>query len=433
MPRPRKIRPVLTKAIIDAAAPGAKDHFLYDHLEHGLAVKVTPAGSKVFILNKSVCGKLTRITIGAYGDWTLDDARKKARQQNGLIADGRDPVAEGKARRAEAELRARSEKTVSELWDRYWVDAVEGHNKPTTAREKLRMWNSRIKPALGKIKIKDVTDEDVGAVVRSPLRFDEKGHQIGGNGEGASLYRLLHHMFGKAALWKLRSRDLGNPLEGVQEPKVRRRERLLSEKEVAALRKEIAAAREAKAEQPQVLAAIDCAMLTGARISEILTLRWDSVRIEERELRLADTKSGFSVRPISKEALTVLKGVGRLPGSPFVFRSVENARDSLSYNTVEKAFKRIVERAGITNCSLHTIRHWYVTQTANNVSNPRVGMRLTGHKSHAAYMTYVHSEMDQAHELAGKLASKVIQLETAADGVVSLPKKSQFRKNLAGN
>jgi integrase len=54
----------------------------------------------------------------------------------------------------------------------------------------------------------------------------------------------------------------------------------------------------------------------------------------------------------------------------------------------------------VKNCTLHTLRHWTATMTANSVSNARVGMALTGHKSRAAYMNYVHAEKDLARALA---------------------------------
>ena len=318
MPRPRKARATLTKKSIDGTTAGPKDQFLWDGIEHGLGVKITPAGSKVFILQKSIHGRLKRITLGAYGDLTLEDARKKARIVNGQIAEGHDPVAEVKAERDNAERQARLEQTVSELWDRYAIEVMAVDNKPSTAAEKRRMWDNRIKPAIGKLKIKDVTDSDVGAIVRAPLRIDKQGSVIAGKGEAGNLYRFLHHLFRKALAWNLRPRELGNPLETVGEPKVKRRERLLTDGEVGALLKTLDSA---TGEQPHVVAAIKAAILTGARISELLGLRWEFVRRDERELHLPDTKSGFSRRPLSEAALKVLEGVGRMPGSPFVFRA----------------------------------------------------------------------------------------------------------------
>src|SRR5262249_21231022 len=94
----------------------------------------------------------------------------------------------------------------------------------------------------------------------------------------------------------------------------------------------------------------------------------------------------------------------QMPGSEFVFRDGRTPTKPLSYDAVKGTFRRMVRRAGVQNCSLHTIRHWFTTMTANSVSNPRVGMALTGHKSHAVYMGYVHSDKEQARGLAEQLA-----------------------------
>ncbi|MDA8232897.1 MAG: hypothetical protein M0006_16320 [Magnetospirillum sp.] len=73
--------------------------------------------------------------------------------------------------------------------------------------------------------------------------------------------------------------------------------------------------------------------------------------------------------------------------------------------------------------TLHTIRHWFATMTANSVSNPRVGMALTGHKSHAAYMNYIHGDKEQARALADQLAALANGLSKAKPKVVALPKQ----------
>ena len=112
---------------------------------------------------------------------------------------------------------------------------------------------------------------------------------------------------------------------------------------------------------------------------------------------------------------------------PFVFRSVTDSRRPLSYNTVEKAFRRIASKAGVRNCTLHTIRHWVATMTANTVSNPRVGMAITGHKSHAAYMNYVHGDKEQAQALAEQLGALATRLATAGSNVSDLRKREGTR------
>ena len=88
---------------------------------------------------------------------------------------------------------------------------------------------------------------------------------------------------------------------------------------------------------------------------------------------------------------------------------------------MRKAFERIADRAGVPNCTLHTIRHWFSTMTANSESNPRIGMALTGHKSHAAYLNYVHADRERARALAEQLGAFVRSM-SGVDNVAPLQK-----------
>jgi len=391
---------------------------------------------RYFTLRFSVDGHQVEEALGwASEGWTLARAQEELGKLREAKRTGEGPAtlrdrvrAKRLAEREQAETEARRqrlEKTVADLWDRYAKDVMALENKPRTTAEKTRLWERRIRPALGHLKVQAVTEEDAGAVVRAALRIDASGRVIGGRAEAGNTYRLLHHLFRKALAWGLRPREAGNPLENVIEPKTARRERLLAPGEVGALLKALERAESEDEEAPQIIAVIRVAILTGARISELLALRWHHIRQYEMELHLPDTKSGFSRRPLSAETLAMLEAVERVPGSPFVFRSIKSATRPLPYNTIEKAFSRVVNAAGITNCTLHTIRHWFATATANSVSNPRVGMALTGHRSHAAYMNYIHGDRDQARALADQLAALAKGLGAAAPNVVSLPKTAK--------
>jgi integrase len=408
------------------AAPGVR-YRKHATRKHGARL------DRYYTLRYSVAGKQVEEALGwASEGWTvklaqekLGELRKARRTGQGHATLREAAEASRRERREMAEheaSQARQQRTVADLWDRYSKEVVAIKNKPSTVVEKTRMWRKRVEPAIGNLKISDVTEEDAGAVVRAPLRLDAAGQIIGGKAEAGNLYRLLHHMFHKALQWKLRAKEAGNPLEGVTEPKVNRRERLLTGGEIGALMKALDSAESDMTEHSQTTAAIRAAILTGARISELLTLRWQNVRRDEMELHLTDTKTGFSRRPISSAALAVLDDLQRIPGIDFVFRAINKPETPLAYNTVEKAFRRIASRGGVERCTLHTIRHWFATMTANSVSNARVGMALTGHKSHAAYMNYIHGDKEQARALADQLATIANGLAKADPNVTALRK-----------
>jgi integrase len=407
------------------AAPGIR-YRQHPHRKHGARL------DRYFTLRISIEGRQMEEALGwASEGWTVARAQEELGRLRTAKRTGAGPATlrqEAEANRRAEQQRAeekaalaRRQKTVADLWDRYSKEVVAIENKPRTAAEKARMWERRIKPAIGHLKINDMTEEDAGAVVRAPLRLDDAGRVIGGKAEAGNLYRTLHHLFHKALRWGLRQKELGNPLENVTEPKVPRRERLLSGSEIGALLKALDTASVEKTEQPQVIAVIRAAILTGARISELLTLRREHIRREEMELHLPDTKTGFSRRPISAATLAALESVEPMPGVPFVFRAINAPTEPLVYNTAEKAFRRIAEAAGV-KATLHTIRHWFSTMTANSVSNPRVGMALTGHRSHVAYMNYIHGDKEQASALAEQLAALANGLAKAGSNVKSMRK-----------
>jgi integrase len=407
-----------------AAGPGVR-YRKHASRKHGVRL------DRYYTLRFSIAGKQVEEALGwASEGWTVEKAQEKLAELRRAKRTGQGPAtlreqaeANRRAEQQRAEEKAalaRRQRTVRDLWERYGKEIVAVENKATTARQKARIWTTKIEPAIGHLRINDVTEEDASAVVRASLRLDTAGRVIGGRAEAANVYRLIHHMFRKALAWQLRAREAGNPLENLTEPKVARRERLPTLGEIGALMKALDTAERDMTERPQVIAAIRATVHIGARISEVLTLRRQDIRRDELELHLPDTKTGFSRRPISAAALAVLDSVERMPGVEFVFRAIKRPTAPLGYSTVENAFRRIARRAGVERCTLHTIRHWFATMTANSVSNARVGMALTGHKSHAAYMNYIHCDKEQARALADQLAALASGLAKAEPKVASI-------------
>ena len=105
----------LTQRTVEAAScpPGKKDALLFDGETRGFGLRVTVAGSKMFLAQyQSATGK-RRVTIGPFGVLTVEEARKRARAILGDAAQGRDPFAERRAtaaarRSAEAATEARA-------------------------------------------------------------------------------------------------------------------------------------------------------------------------------------------------------------------------------------------------------------------------------------------------------------------------------------
>ena len=211
-----------------------------------------------------------------------------------------------------------------------------------------------------------------------------------------------------AIRWKLRPPGADPTIE-LDAPSVPRRERLLADPEVTALR---AATEAAKADgmPAQVVGAIRMVLMTGWRAGEALTLQRSFVDRARQEARLPDTKTGHSVRPLAAGTLALLDAQPRVAGSPYYFPAVKELSKPLSHSTLAHAFKRLCARARVKHASAHVIRHRIVTDVAGAAPNLRTGMMLSGHKSTTAYLGYVHAERERAGEVADTVANKIAAL-----------------------
>jgi integrase len=407
----------LTKTVVEALPEGTH----WDADLKGFGVRVSALGTiTYFVHGRMPSGRQVKCKVGRHGMITAEQARARAKALLGAISSGQDPAKEKRQER-KAKRERRAAPTMTDLWTRYSLEVVAG-NKPTTAHEKARMWQSRIEPAVGNVVVQDVDAARLARIIHAPLRFDPKTQLIvGGKGEAGNLYRFLHHMMRKAIIWRLRP---DNPLDGIDQPRVARRTRLLRDAEVTAL---WAALAEIAPSMPwQVAAAMRFALQTGWRASEVVKLQHAHLYRDRGEARLPDTKTEFSVRPLAAEVFAEIDALPRIVGSPWVFPSIGSASEPLSYNTFEKAFKRVRTKAGLTGVSLHTLRHRIVTDIAGAAQNMREGMAVSGHKSVTAFMNYVHADRDRVATIAAAITARVSGLaDVRSDAnVAQLPQKA---------
>ena len=97
----------LTKRIVDSAPLPKKSKtgantqtFIRDDALPGFALRVGSGGTKAFIVEKRVNGKVRRTTLGKYPHITCEQARNLALAQLSLMAQGKDPAREADAKRA---------------------------------------------------------------------------------------------------------------------------------------------------------------------------------------------------------------------------------------------------------------------------------------------------------------------------------------------
>jgi integrase len=382
-----KIR--ITKRSVEALTPAADgaERVLWDAELKGFGVRVQRQdGAKSYILHyRAGSGRgarLRKLTIGRHGAWTAETARREATRLLGLIASGADPAAD--------KMASRGAPTVAELSERFLAEHAKAKRKESTAAEYKRLLYKIILPALGKRKVADVARGDV-----SKLHHANRAAPYQANRTLA----VLSKMFNLAERWDLRP-DGSNPCRHVEKFPEKKRERMLSPVELARLGDALAT----YSGSPYVVAAVKLLVFTGARLGEILGLRWEWIDFERGEARLPDSKSGAKTLHLPPPALSVLAELPRLDDNPYV---IAGGKPGAALVNLEKPWREIRQAAGLDDVRLHDLRHAFASVAASSgMGLPIIG-KMLGHSQPATTARYAHLADDPVKAAAAAVAGKI--------------------------
>jgi integrase len=400
----------LTKRAIDAAtARDGADVYLFDSDLKGFGLRVRPSGAKTFIVQfragKGRGAPKRRFTIGAYGSpWTVDTARTEARRLLGQVADGGDPSADKSAEKRNPTLEAFAEA--------FLRDHVEAKRRARTAHEYADLLNRVVLPVLGKHRLADIARANV-----AKLHHDLRATPYQANRAIAVLSKLMN--------WAERHGyrpDGSNPCRHVERFPEHKRERFLSEAELSRL---AAALKEAEADGAVTMhaaAAIKLLVFTGARLREVLGLRWDWLSEDGTAFRLPDSKTGAKTLRLNAPAREVLASLPRVAGNDHV---VPGHRDGQPIINLQKPWRRVRDRAGLLDVRLHDLRHTFASVAAAGGNSLVMIGKLLGHTQAQTTQRYAHLAADpvrQANETIGQRLAAAMNSEGAAP-VVPLPSR----------
>ena len=373
----------LTKRSVDTAEAG---NTLWDDRIPGFGLRVSKGGAKSYILKYRRGGAQRWLTIGRHGaPWTPDTARKEARRLLGCIAEGRDPAAE--------RAQARNAEEFAVFADRYLNDHARVHKKLASVGDDERNLRNHILPKFRRLLVRDITRQDIAR-----LHLSMKETPYAAN----RCLALLSHMFKKAEAWSLRP-DGSNPCAHVDKFKEKARERFLSSEEITRLGR-VLAKTNGREERPAVVAALRLLLLTGARLNEILTLKWSQVDFEARLLRLSDSKTGEKTIVLSEPAIEVLLSLPRMAENPFV---IYGRKEGTHLVNLQKPWRRIRAEAGLEDVRIHDLRHSFASiAAANGMSLPMIGS-LLGHSQAQTTQRYAHLADDPRHEAANIITKEI--------------------------
>jgi integrase len=145
--------------------------------------------------------------------------------------------------------------------------------------------------------------------------------------------------------------------------------------------------------------------LTGWRKGEAVALTWSEVDQRRRTARLGDTKTGASVRPLSRAACDLLRSLPRV--GERVFPSTRADRPM----ALNKHWGRIAKAAGLpSEVTPHTLRHSFVSVGKDlNYSDSTVGA-LVGHRNATMTGRYTHHADAVLLAAADAVADRIAEL-----------------------
>jgi integrase len=314
-----------TKAAIDALSLPENGRAEYaDTRQPGLRLRVTATGVKSFSLLKRIKGShMERVTFDRYPTMTIEQARRKAAEILGKIAEGNNP--------AEAKRAIKEEPTFAELFISY--GKLHGDKKRTWRDDQQRYRDYLDKP-LGKIKVGAITKQMITRILEDMERDGKAGSTING------VRSLASSIFNQGP----ESGDnTHNPVRGTKMRKTVKRDRFIQVYEMPRFFDSLN-----DEPNPTIRDYLWISLLTGARRANVLAMRWSELNLDEGIWRVERTKNDDPQNVVlAPEAMALLLEIKKSADSQarFVFPG-----DGKHGHLVEpkRGWQRILDRDELT-------------------------------------------------------------------------------------
>jgi integrase len=215
---------------------------------------------------------------------------------------------------------------------------------------------------------------------------------------------ILSKMFSLAELWGFRP-ERSNPCRLIERYDEAKRERFLSNAEVADLAEALATLEDNRQEMDSARNAIRLLLLTGCRLGELLALRWEDVDFDAGTLAIRDAKAGARSHAIGSQTLAFLKA---LPHEGDWLLSGTDPTKPLPRATLEGAWRRIRVVAKMPDVRLHDLRHTHGTFAGQTGANAFLVRDKLGHKTLAMTGRYVNRDADPLRALSDSVDERIM-------------------------
>lgn len=361
----------LTKRSVEGLEAADKRYEVRDDDLPGFLVRVGVTGEKSFYLmyraGKGRSAAKRRLALGSFPAVTVEQARKLAREKLALVTMGADP--------ADALREEKATRSVASVFEQFLAEHVRAKLKPGTVRCYEQQAAAHILPALGKLKITEVSARQVSGLHHSLRQTPYQANRV---------LSTLSKFFNWCEMAGFRDRGT-NPVFGVERFKESKRTIFMGKAEVEAIGATIARL-EASGELSPIAAGVFKVLLfTGARCGEVTTLKWSYLDLEHGLAHLPDSKTGAKTIHLPAAARAVLASLPRINEYCFPGR-----HDKGHIVNTKAPWQRILAEAGLSGWRIHDLRHAFASYAANSGQSLPVIGKMLGHTQAATTARYAH-------------------------------------------
>ena len=372
----------LSQRLIADAQPRVSEYTLWDGALAHFGLRVHPSGVRSFIVQTRARGRMRKITLGRFPETGLAQARCEAI----LVL----------ARLSAGEHVAPRRKTRAPLFRDFalrYRERRKGRWKPSSLETYDIYMRNRLKPHFGRHRLDRIDHARVAAW------FDAASADKPGAANRA--FEILRALLRTARQWGELGEQVPDACANIVKNKRKPVARCLNQEEL----KRLGSVLDRHAEEhPWPVVAIRLLTLTGARLSEILNLRWDEIGTLSEDgasARLEDSKTGPRTVWLGPTAVRQVAALPRRKGDDQVFP------EDLTGSRLYRFWTRVREEAGLPGLRIHDCRHTWASQgVMNGVGLPTVG-RLLGHRRRSTTAIYAHLDDTALQDAAAKAAAVI--------------------------
>ncbi|WP_082659469.1 site-specific integrase [Aureimonas sp. AU40] len=361
----------------------------------GLRLRFLETKAVWYLYFRTKAGRQRNMKLADESVLTLTAARDRARALLEAVARGEDPAQDM------ADLATRA--TLQDLRNRHIEEHAGLKNKAKWKKDQEALWDKHVLPFLKPaLAVEDVTENQIGQLHHKMRRTPFQANRC---------MAMLHKAFNLAEKWGMRPRGT-NPVTVERYPEKKRKRKPHAEEAIRLL----SALDGMRATDPHFVGLVELLCLTGARLDEVKSARWDWVKPDG--LHLPDSKTGEKVIALSSHARDVLAAIPKKENNPYIICGRRHGRPLVN---VSKPWARLMKAASIEeNLRRHDLRRFFASAgLSSGLGLSQVG-DLLGHMEPATTKRYAFLLTDAAQELAEQASQGVRNIMTGGGKVTHL-------------